>query len=635
MAKDDSTNGGLFSKVVKFVRNPATNWTDLDQKESDRESSHSKQALKEMIERKRRNDFVRRREFDMLRKLRRREAIGGPVDGSARPSFFQSSMPSKPDDRAMTLKKIDEIEAQMSMQWWKTKHGGNSSLPPNTNFPNSSIDSAGPDSYRAGMRQLTPEEQRAHNLAYARTAPDDFANAIARGVQASPEQDTEAQAAAHDRAHAPTQAAGLEHVAPAPAAVAAAAPVAPPVHVAETPKKSPAMGGLAAAYEGGTTTGFSASKLFAVDVDELAHDPELEEAAIRFANSDDQGAEAGLLEALGPQGSRHQHEETWFALFDLYRATGQQERFENLAIDFAGKFDRSAPMWFSIPEMVSKMVANDKTPSEDGQKAHWRCPAIFGIQSLAALNAALVKAPAPWCLDWSALKSVEVNAVQPLTKLFNGWAAQQNVQLRFIGSDHLDHILKEATPSGKRDASHDAWRLRLESLRVTHRPDEFELAALDFCVTYELSPPAWENARCEFKSLDASGDGIGNTIIGDVLPDSINSNLSAFADSQIDGGQQMIAPAMSAVELSGQIQGDAAAALAKLEARFMGMDYLVIACAKLIRVDFSAAGTLLNWVSARQAEGRAVHFTDVHRLVAAFFHVIGINEHAKVTQRFD
>ena len=38
-----------------------------------------------------------------------------------RPSFFQSSLPSKPDDRAETLKKIDEIEAQMSMQWWKTK----------------------------------------------------------------------------------------------------------------------------------------------------------------------------------------------------------------------------------------------------------------------------------------------------------------------------------------------------------------------------------------------------------------------------------------------------------------------------------------------------------------------------------
>ena len=65
MAKDE--NGGLLSRVVKFVRNPTTNWSDLDQQETDRESSYSKQMLKEMIERKRRNDFVRKREFDLLR----------------------------------------------------------------------------------------------------------------------------------------------------------------------------------------------------------------------------------------------------------------------------------------------------------------------------------------------------------------------------------------------------------------------------------------------------------------------------------------------------------------------------------------------------------------------------------------
>src|SRR3954462_7747588 len=118
-------NAGLLSKVVKFVKNPTTNWADLDQPDSDRESSYSKQMLKEMIERKRRNDFVRKREFDMLRKMRRSEVMAGQ-DPAARPSFFQSSMPSKPDDRATTLKKIDEIEAQMSMQWWKTKHGDSS-----------------------------------------------------------------------------------------------------------------------------------------------------------------------------------------------------------------------------------------------------------------------------------------------------------------------------------------------------------------------------------------------------------------------------------------------------------------------------------------------------------------------------
>ena len=40
---------------------------------------------------------------------------------------------------------------------------------------------------------------------------------------------------------------------------------------------------------GSTSAGFSASKLFAIDVEEFAHDPELEEASIRFANGDDAG----------------------------------------------------------------------------------------------------------------------------------------------------------------------------------------------------------------------------------------------------------------------------------------------------------------------------------------------------------
>jgi hypothetical protein len=91
-----------------------------------RESQYSKQMLKEMIERKRRNDFVRRREFDQLRKLRQRECCKASAlkTRATRPSFFQSSMAS-PDERAVTLKKIDEIEAQMSQQWWKSKQSGN------------------------------------------------------------------------------------------------------------------------------------------------------------------------------------------------------------------------------------------------------------------------------------------------------------------------------------------------------------------------------------------------------------------------------------------------------------------------------------------------------------------------------
>ena len=117
VTKDDRP--GLLSKVAMFVRNPTKDWSELDSIEQAPESGYDKQALKAMIERKRQNDFVRKREFDQLRKLRNRDP--GAMAAQARPSFFQTSMPTDPDGRAVTLKKIDEIEAQMSKQWWKGK----------------------------------------------------------------------------------------------------------------------------------------------------------------------------------------------------------------------------------------------------------------------------------------------------------------------------------------------------------------------------------------------------------------------------------------------------------------------------------------------------------------------------------
>jgi ABC-type transporter Mla MlaB component len=650
MAKEDAPSG-LLSKMAKFVRNPSTNWSDLDEKESDRENSaYTKQALKEMIERKRRNDFVRKREFDMLRKLRRREALGVPgnSDASNRPSFFQSSMPSKPDDRAMTLKKIDEIEAQMSMQWWKTKHG-NSGLPSTTahNFGGNTGDTEA----RAGATTTPPDATS--NLAYARTAPDDLTHALA--AAATKAKNAPVPAAAGSPLLAPSSlnaqgaappvvvaAAPLAFTpSPAPAAsapqapaVRPAAPVPAPAPAAKAAPKGPVMGGLAAAYDGASSTGFSVSKLFALEVDEVQHDPELEEAAIRFANGDDAGAEAGLLEVLSPQGQRYHHEETWCTVFDLYRATGQHDRFESLAIDFAGKFSRSAPIWFSMPDMVGQL-ASAAAPAigriGPGPKSDWRCPPNFGLQTLPALNAALAKATQPWTLDWGPLKTLEPPAIVPLTKLFADWA-KQPVKLRFMGAQVIEDLLRLTTPSGVREVNQDLWQLRLEHLRITHRPDEFELAALDFCVTYEVSPPSWEQAKCEYKSADVNGvSGIGQTIIGEAVHDSVMSEFSGSDDGHANSGMQ--ATQLSAVELSGQIQGDPVATLEKLESRLEGADVMIISCAKLIRVDFSAAGTLLNWVSARQSEGRSVHFTEVHRLVAAFFHVIGISEHAKVTTR--
>ena len=604
MAKED-TSSGLLSKMVKFVRNPATSWTELDNKATDRDEVVSKLLLKEMIERKRRNDFVRKREFDMLRKMRKREATVGQ-DPGGRPSFFQSSMPSKPDDRAKTIKKIDEIEAQMSMQWWKTKHGTASSLHSvnSSNFQASVID---------------PPTLPPHPVAPARA--DDLLDLPA--------------------SYDATQPIGLH---PMTSSKRLSTAMDPAVGRVETkpaklpqPAKYLAMNALAASaksMEAGSS-GFTYTNMMAMDVQEIAHDAELEEASISFANSDDAGAEATLLEMLAPGGSRTGQSEVWMALFDLYRATDRQEKFENAAIRFVQKFDRSAPQWFSLPALVKQLARPAAQAPVGGQTADWVCSSTMGMQTVAAMKAALAKAPMPWRLNWTNLKTIEPNAVEPLYKVFADWS-EQPVKLRFMGDVQLHQILQKSTPSGDSTTPQDWWQLRLEALRVTHRPDEFELTALDFCVTYEVSPPAWAVARCEYKSIDSQGEAMsGNTILGDAYRDSMLSTYSAFdGDSHVDAVSSQMSSLLS-VELSGQIEGDAIAMLEKLDSRLKGADIMVISCARLIRVDFSAAGTLLNWVSARQAENREVQFTDVHRLVAAFFNVIGITEYAKVTTRRD
>jgi ABC-type transporter Mla MlaB component len=613
-------NNGLLSKVVKFVRNPTTNWADLDHQDSDRESSYSKQMLKEMIERKRRNDFVRKREFDMLRKMRRSEVMAGQ-DPAARPSFFQSSMPSKPDDRASTLKKIDEIEAQMSMQWWKTKHGDSlrTGAGSSTNFPVSS--------------HMPPEALArapagpARSNAYTKTEPQPLPQS-ADPSRAEPAELPPMLASITPQMRAAARPPAARTPAPGVSTPLARPPAAPAISAVTPP--SPASGGT----DSTPASGFSASKVFAIDVDEFAHDPELEEASIRFANGDDAGAEAGLMDVLAPGGPRIDHDETWLTLFDLYRATGRQDRFESAAIDFAGRFGRSAPQWFSFPEAVGRMGgALAAAPGAGAQLADWNCPSTLGTQTLAALNAALARATPPWRLSWLKLTTIDEAALEGLAKLFTQWASQP-VQLRFLGADSFERVLKEATPSGDKGVNPAWWKLRMEVLRVMHRPDEFELVALDYCVTYEVSPPSWDSARCDYKSLQADGSAMtGNTIIGEAFRDSMTSNITGYGDTQTAANSQM--SNVATVELAGQILGDATEALDTLERKLMGADVMVISCARLIRIDFSAAGTLLNWVTARQAEGRQVQFIEVHRLVAAFFNVIGISEHARVIARRD
>jgi hypothetical protein len=570
MPAEPKDTTSFFRKVVKFVANPATEWAELDvPTDETRESDYAKGELKAMIERKRRNDFVRKREFDMLRKVRR-EGLSGEqlaaLGGSSRIDDSQPRISDQPVRQDAGVKaKIDEIEQQMVGDGY------------------ASTQRRAPEFYNA------PTQPAPLDLSAGRpVVPASHGGRVEEPLRAAP---------------AP---------AAAPATVAATAPqVSRAASVAPIHLEMPQAEDFGKAFSAGNT--------------EVAHDPDLDEAVIAFANADFEQCEQALAGLTGLGGNRAQHAETWLVLFDLYRATGQQHKFESLALDYAQQFGWSAPQWFSLPKLVAE-AASDERPSRsriEGQVG-WVCPGYLDADGVARLASLALQMPLPWVFDWGALETIDAEASGRLSELFRSWMPQ-DLDMRWLSGERLFAVLQEAAPTGVRDADPAHWQLRLDVLRMTNRPDHFDEAAIDYCVTYEVSPPSWEAARCVVR---ISGSNQGTT----QPPLSVVSDVStSFQESQITDAPQMVE--VGTVELSGQLIGDIGSTLKKMDSELGSAKIVNVSCSRLIRVDFIAAGDLLNWVLARRSENRTVSFIDAHRMVALFFGAMGINEHANVKVR--
>lgn len=577
MSDDPKAPPGFLRKVARFVANPTTDWAELSAPPEDgAESEYAKSEIKAMIERKRRNDFVRKREFDMLRKIRRDGVSGGELIGSSNlDSESRVTDNAKPDREVKA--KIDAIEQQMVGESLR-KHAASQSHTPS--FYNATT-------LPASMDEAPPRE---------RFDTDTISAAVVEAARS---------------AGAP----------PSPVVLTAA--VTPP------PTPAPVM----------SAAGFTDP--LAMDVSEVVHDPELDEAVIAFANADFEQCEKSLSALIADGGRRADHPETWMVLFDLYRATDQHAKFEPLALEYAERFGQSAPQWFSLPKQVAQAnaaaaaaakkapPARQAAPAGDAGAATavgWSCPATLDEDALAQLRSQILQMPLPWVLDWSALAHIDAQACHQLSLIMRSWAAE-TYEMRWVGTQHLLGLLQDAAPTGSRDADPAYWLLRLDVLRLLGRSDQFDEVAIDYCVTYEVSPPSWEVARC--KVVNSEEQALTSTTAAQLSK--ISDVSTSFVESRFQDEPAMLE--VASLELSGQLVGDIGPILSRLDESLGAATVLNITCAHLIRVDFIAAGDLLNWVLARRGENRLIQLEEANRLVALFFGAMGINEHARVRLR--
>lgn len=81
----------------------------------------------------------------------------------------------------------------------------------------------------------------------------------------------------------------------------------------------------------------------------LENIPELEEAAILFANEQVEVTELILQNLIQNNNADPSNSSAWLMLLDLYQITNNQIKFEQVSTEYANKFEVSAPRWTASP----------------------------------------------------------------------------------------------------------------------------------------------------------------------------------------------------------------------------------------------------------------------------------------------
>lgn len=626
MSKDDP-KGGLLSKVARFVLHPTVNWSELDGPLPGTGSDQDRRVMRAAIERKRRNDFVRKREFDMLREAlrQRQERAAGQIGGGASSVFPHSDSGGSGHSarKERTIEKIARIEAQMSHNWHRRRPGEEPEPRERLHIAGRGPAQHGPTS---GVTVAGHLEQQPFGGSWSE---------VADSVQAR---------------RSPQPAAS-----PNPLAIDML-PMAG-VDVSSRPPLAPEGPAVAAGAQ--------------VSV--------VEEAALRFANGDDVAAEQALRAAMAQSADSKAGRFVWLSLLDFHHARGDVENFEETAVEFNELFGGKVPRWPGYdggssgryagsitvrnqPEQDSAAGLTHAAREDGGTPAVWTCPVLLDVAAVDAAHAAMVGQHSQRWLDWSALVSADALAAQALLDRVREWTTWP-VEFRFAGGGVLRRRLKASTPSGRRENNPLWWHLRLEMLRLMHRQEEFDLVALDFCVTYGVLPPDWVVSANRFRLADTLPVGAAlaqaptelAALATELGPFDTMAWPSVVSDTELmphppldaastmpmtrspdTGAPTQIPGGSGRAVLRGALRGDIAAQIRQLQqtlAKHPSDTPFQVECAHLSRIDFVAAGNLLQWLLGLSARGQKVELVHVHRLIAAFLHVVGIDDSVVVRLR--
>ena len=327
--------------------------------------------------------------------------------------------------------------------------------------------------------------------------------------------------------------------------------------------------------------------------------PVVEEAAILYANGGTENA-VSVIEAALERGKLEQatEEQMWNLLFELYQILGMREAFDKRSLDYVVRFEKSAPAWTGGDTGAAASAAvTAPLCNLNGALSAASAKQFDQMQRILAKNK-LVR------IDVARVNSADADGCNHLNVLFAAARKLKHV-LVVQNPGALVKLLKERIAIGKRE-NQPLWLLLLELLQQQGDQETFEEWALNYAITFEVSPPSWEAPPALPKAAQGAGAG--------AQPATAATSADAFS-------------------LRGEMLGASANDMHKLNEYAARHDPVEVDMGQLRRMDFVCAGMLLNTLSDLAAHGKTVHLRNVSGLVAALLSVIGINQVAEIGRR--
>jgi ABC-type transporter Mla MlaB component len=312
----------------------------------------------------------------------------------------------------------------------------------------------------------------------------------------------------------------------------------------------------------------------------------VDEAAILYASGQPDMAER-MLQGILAGGDRR----AWHMLFDLYCIQHREKEFEQLALDYAMRFETSPPVW----QKLGATGAPGK-PQQD-KAASLELPGLLDKNAAATLregiNATDKKAVVR--IDFSRIEMVDESGADECAKVL-GAARKAKRKLQVSGVDRLIALLQDLTRATHSRAVH--WLLLLELYQTLGQQDNFEDLAVDYAVRFEVSPPSWSEVQAA-------------------------EVVQAQAAEPLD----------DALRLAGEITPANDSALQQFGGYAATHGEVVVDLSQVTRVDYGSVSQLISVLMQCLGSGKPITLRGHNALIHELFRVMGIDQLAQLLPR--